>query len=340
MPPLRLPPRLPALRRLLSTSPPPPRTAIITGAARGIGKAIALRLARDGYDITVNDLPASQPALDAVVAEIHSLGRRARAHAADISGPDAAARLVAESVETLGPLTAMVANAGIAHAAPVLEVSAGDFERVVRGNVMGVQNCFQAAGRVMVEQGAGGRLIAAASVAAFKASPGLGGYSASKWAIRGLVQVYAMELGRFGITANAYAPGVVDTRLLRETSAVLAGKMGVGREDMMERLTEAIALGRTGVPEDVAGVVGFLAGREAGYVTGQTLALGAGFPSERTNGLLEAGPSKNSLHRSLTQLTVSINEISIRTAVATIREDTRLRIYVTAVDGGIRETQF
>ncbi|KAK3358187.1 acetoin reductase [Lasiosphaeria hispida] len=170
----------------------------------------------------------------------------------------------------------MVANAGIALAAGVLEGEAEAFEAVVRGNVMGVQNCFQAAGRAMVQRGAGGKLIAAASVAAFKASPGLGGYSASKWAIRGLVQVYAMELGRYGITANAYAPGVVDTELLRVTSGVLARKMGVEREVMMERLAEGIALGRTGVPEDIAGVVGFLASRDADYVTGQTLAVDGG----------------------------------------------------------------
>ena len=217
--------------RALSTTHSPrhevgKRVAIVTGAARGIGRAIALRLAQDGYSITASDLPALQPQLDSLVSEIASLGNatgvRAHSHAADVTSPSQVSSLIDSSASALGPLDTMVANAGIAQVKPLLDLTPEDFQRMFDVNVAGVHNCFQAAAKHMISnpsprQGEGGggevrgKLIAAASIVAFKPFALLGHYSASKWAVRGLSQVYAMELAKHKITANAYAPGIVDT---------------------------------------------------------------------------------------------------------------------------------
>ena len=151
-----------------------PRTAIVTGAARGIGRAIALRLAHDGYDITVNDLASEQPLIDSTVAAIESLGRRAHGHAADVGSSSAVDGLVAASVAALGPLDAVVANAGVIGVKAMMDVDAEDWERVLRVNVVGVHNSFRAAAREMVARGTRGKLIAASSVGGFKPWKGLG----------------------------------------------------------------------------------------------------------------------------------------------------------------------
>jgi len=122
---------------------PEPRTAIVTGGARGIGKAIALRLARDGYDITVNDLPSAQASIDETVSGIQALGRRAYGHAADVAAPDEVTGLVRASVDKLGSLNTMVANAGIAQVKPLLDLTPGDFQRMLEVNVAGVHHCYR-----------------------------------------------------------------------------------------------------------------------------------------------------------------------------------------------------
>lgn len=291
---LRLTTRLPNMKlcvasphfriRLFSSSPAsqqaPQRTAIVTGSARGIGKGIALRLARDGYSVTVNDLPALQSEMDAVVAEIQSTypSVRAYAHAADVTSPEEVTSLVAASVDKLGPLSTMVANAGIAQVKPLLDLTPEDFGRMFAVNVQGVHYCYQAAAKQLIAQKTPGKLIGAASIVAFKPFPLLGHYSASKWAVRGLSQVYAMELARHRITVNAYAPGIVDTKMWELIDEGLVRREpGAQKGDMIKRFSdEKIALGRTSVPEDVAKLVGFLASEEADYVTGQTMVVDGG----------------------------------------------------------------
>lgn len=129
-------------RRCFS-SPAKPRTAVVTGGARGIGKAIALRLARDGYDIAVNDLPSAQKSIDETVAGIRDLGRRAYGHAADVTSPDEVAGLIRASVDNLGPLDTMVANAGIAQVKPLLDLTPEDFQRMFEVNVAGVHYSYR-----------------------------------------------------------------------------------------------------------------------------------------------------------------------------------------------------
>ncbi|KAK4128727.1 NAD(P)-binding protein [Parathielavia appendiculata] len=262
------------------------RVAIVTGAARGIGRAIAHRLAKDGYNITVSDLPSLQYQLNSLVSELTSAGdgkTKVHAQPADVTSPSDVASLINSSASVLGSLDTMVANAGIAQVKPLLDLTPADFSRMFDVNVAGVQNCFQAAAKQMITQKIPeaseirGKLIAAASIVAFKPFALLGHYSASKWAVRGLCQVYAMELARHKITVNAYAPGIVDTKMWELIDEGLAEREGKEKGEMIRKYSDQlIALGRTSVPEDVARLVSFLGSEDADYITGQTYIVDGG----------------------------------------------------------------
>ncbi|CAK5283423.1 unnamed protein product [Mycena citricolor] len=271
-----------AVQRFLSSSSAaaPQRTVIVTGAGRGIGKAIALRLARDGYDVTVNDLPSLQPSIDSVVSEIRGLGRAAHGFAADVTDAAAVDALVASSVEALGPLSTMISNAGIVQVKSLLDTSADDIRHMMNVNLVGVHNCHRSAARQILSQGTQGKLIAAASIAAFRAWSMLGPYAMSKFAVRALTQGWAVELAKRGITVNAYAPGIVDTDMwdvidakMREYEGDSAAKKG---DAMRKTGRDLIALPRLSVPEDVANLVSFLASDGADYITGQTYIVDGG----------------------------------------------------------------
>ena len=264
-------------RRSFASAASQARTAIVTGSARGIGKAIALRLARDGYDVTVCDQQNAENLIEETVSEIKDLGRQAYGHIADVSSQEAVEGLVQASVKELGPLTTMVANAGIVQVKPMLEVTADDFQRMLNVNLTGVQYSFQAAAKQMVQQGGGGKLIAASSTAGFKPFHMLGHYGTTKWAVRGLTQMYALELAQHKITANAYAPGIVDTKMWELIDASYAKYLGLKVGDVFKKSSqELIALGRPSVPEDVAKLVSFLASQDADYITGQTYIVDGG----------------------------------------------------------------
>ncbi|KAM6514469.1 hypothetical protein FSOLCH5_008709 [Fusarium solani] len=254
-----------------------PRTVIVTGSARGIGKAIALRLAEDGYDVCINDIQANKAGIDETVSEIRKLGRRAYGHAADISDLAQVEEMVAASVRELGPLTTMVANAGIAQVKPILDVTTDDLRRMFDINVFGTFNCYSVAAKQMIKQGSPGKLIGAASIAAMKSFPMLSHYSASKFAVRGFTQAFAMEMAPHKITVNAYAPGIVGTAMWDLIDEELAKVHGAKKGDMIKKHSDdLISLGRTSVPEDVAKMVSFLSGPDSDYVTGQTLVVDGG----------------------------------------------------------------
>lgn len=260
------------------------KNALVTGSARGIGKSIALRLALDGYNVCINDVAAHAKACDEVVREIQAMGRKACTATADVSKKGEVRDMIQKSVDELGPLHTMVANAGITQVKSLLDVGEDEFERMLAVNLTGVHNCYGEAARQMIRQGTcqasrPGKLIGAASIVAFKATALLGHYSASKWGVRGLTQAYAMELAEHHITANAYAPGIVGTAMWDQIDAQLAARVGgeaskgAVMRDYVERWT---LLKRTSVPEDVAKLVSFLASSDSDFVTGQTQVVDGG----------------------------------------------------------------
>lgn len=252
------------------------RTGIVTGAAQGIGRGIALRLASDGLALTVADLPGSSRQLEGTVEEISRAGGTCRAAAADVSVPADVDRLVAEHVDAYGGLDVMVANAGIGVTARFVDTTVADLDRVLAINVRGVFNCYKAASARMIAQGRGGRLIAAGSVSSHKGSEWQCAYVASKFAVRGFNQTVAMELGRYGITANIYSPGVIKTPMWEGIDEAVTTGQNRPRGSHWAKMPQVITLGRTGVPADVARVVSFLASEDAAYVTGQSIVVDGG----------------------------------------------------------------
>ncbi|KAI0261208.1 hypothetical protein BC834DRAFT_896714 [Gloeopeniophorella convolvens] len=225
------------------------KVAIITGAARGIGRGIALRLSEDGFAVAVNDLP-NTPELDELVQEIEGQGRRAFAVPADVSVEGQVEQMIRKVVQELGSLDVMVANAGIFIVDSVLSATAEDFDRLMSVNARSTLLCYKYAGKQMIAQGRGGRIIGASSVAGKQAltstpvSQAVASYSATKFAIRGLTQAAgaslflpysntirrrhttAQEFGAHGITVNAYAPGAINTRMLNDFNTFHAEKLG------------------------------------------------------------------------------------------------------------------
>ncbi|KAI8628820.1 hypothetical protein F5Y19DRAFT_435029 [Xylariaceae sp. FL1651] len=258
------------------------KSVIVTGSSRGIGKAIALRLAADGYNVCVNDISANRAGCDEVAGEIRGMGRKACTAVADVTKRDEVKGMIQTSVHELGPLSTMIANAGIAQVKQLLDLTERDFERMFEVNVFGVQNCFAEAAKQMISQGdcrpdRPGKLLAAASIVAFKPFVMLPHYSASKWAVRGLMQTYAMDLAEHNITVNAYAPGIVGTAMWELIDAGLAEKQGLQKGEAIKKMVHKLtALGRVSVPEDVAKLVSFLASSDSDFITGQTQLVDGG----------------------------------------------------------------
>ena len=243
--------------------------AHITGGARGIGKAIALRLARDGHDIAVSDLPSMREELEKTRGEIEAVGVRAIALVGDVSVPDQVRSLVVDTAEQLGSLDVMIANAGIALVKPMLEVTPEEYDQLHAVNGRGVFLCYTEAARQMIAQGNGGKIIGASSVGGHKGFGLLSAYSSTKFGVRALTQAAAQEWAQHGITVNAYCPGIVDTNMWVEVDRALGAINGVDEGESMKAMAAGITLGRVSTPEDVAAYVSFLAGPDSDYMTGQ-----------------------------------------------------------------------
>ena len=251
------------------------RSALVTGAARGIGRAIAERLVADGLGVSVADLTSSKAEVDAVVTALSGRGA-ALGVAMDVADAESVEAAIAAHVAHFGGLDVMVANAGIAITAPLLETTGEQWQLTMDVNAKGVLHCYQAAARQMIAQGRGGRLIAAASVAAHRGGKWQGAYSASKFAVRGLSQSVAQELAPYQITVNVYSPGVVHTPMWEGIDLEMTRRRGTELGSEMAGMVAGIPLGRLETPEDVAGVVSFLASPDAAYITGQSIVVDGG----------------------------------------------------------------
>ncbi|EXF25549.1 diacetyl reductase [Nesterenkonia sp. AN1] len=252
------------------------RVAVVTGAGRGIGRGIAERLGRDGLHVVVADLPGMQEGAVETAETIRQAGGQASAAEVDVTDEASTEALVRSAVEAGGSLDVFVANAGIAQVQSLLDYSVEDFQKVMDVNVTGVFLSYRAAARQMKEQSSGGKIIGAASIVAFRPFALLSPYSASKWAVRGMTQAAAMEWAKYGITVNAYGPGIVGTAMWDLIDEKLAEEEGLQKGEAIKKYAGDILLGRVSVPDDVASLVSFLASEDSDYVTGQTMLVDGG----------------------------------------------------------------
>jgi len=241
----------------------PTKSAIVTGASGGIGRAVARRLARDGF-ATVVSYVGQEAAANDTVAEITAAGGRAITAQADVARAADVERLFTQALEAFGRIDVVAHSAGIMTLSPIADGDLAAFDRVIATNLRGT---FVVLGQAARHVAAGGRIIALSSSVIAKAFPTYGAYIASKAGVEGLVHVLANELRGRDITVNAVAPGPVETDLF------LVGKTA----DLIDGLRKVAPLERLGQPEDIANMVSFLAGPEGGWVNAQVLRANGGY---------------------------------------------------------------
>lgn len=250
-----------------------PRVALVTGAAQGIGRSIALRLAQDGYDVAINDWGLEQMSkLETLAQEIRAMGRNAAVVIGDVGVEGDVKAMVSNTVKELGSLDIAVANAGIAFGTPLLETTTEDFDRIMNINVRGVFLTYKYAALKMVKQGRGGRIIGASSVLGKKGNSKLSAYCATKFAVRGLTQSFAQEMAPHNITVNAYSPGVITTPM---TASAQDASFGGGHGESLKHLM-GFGGGPSAGPDVISSLVSYLVKPEAYFITGQSWAVAGG----------------------------------------------------------------
>ena len=250
------------------TAPDSPRVALVTGGARGIGAAVALRLAQDGYDVAVLDL---DPAACAdIVSAVQATGRQALAVGADVADERAVTAAVERCTAELGPPLVLVNNAGIQRDHVLHKMTVEEWDLVQQVHLRGAFLMCRAVQPLMREAG-WGRMVNLSSTAAL-GNVGQANYSAAKAGLQGLTRTLALELGRHGITVNSVAPGYTITDMTRST----AERVGVTIEELSKDVVAGIAVGRPGQPEDIAHAVSYFCDERSGFVTGQVLYVAGG----------------------------------------------------------------
>ena len=236
------------------------RVAIVTGSARGIGRVIALKLAESGAAVVVSDIGNAEP----VAEEIREMKQKGLAVTADVSSSADVTRLVETTLSSFGRIDILVNNAGITRDQLVLRMSEEDWDNVLTVNLKSVFLCTRAVLRQMIKQRYG-RIISMSSIVGIVGNPGQANYASAKAGIIGFTRTIAREVASRGITANAIAPGFIDTIMTQKLE-----------ESQKQELQKRIPAGYIGSPEDVAAAVAFLASEEARYITGQVLSVDGG----------------------------------------------------------------
>lgn len=238
------------------------KTAIVTGARRGIGKGIALALAKEGCNVVVSDIDEKD--CEAVAEEARKLGPKALAVRCDVSKKEDVEKLFAKAVEEFGQLDILVNNAGIFPFVPFAQMKEEDWDKVMDVNLKSIFLCSKEAAKILPE---GGRIVNISSIAAFVGFEGLVHYCATKGAINSMIRALALELAPKKITVNAVAPGAI----------VTPGASVATTEESKKQTIATIPLSRMGEPKDIANAVVFLASEKAGYITGQTIIVDGGW---------------------------------------------------------------
>lgn len=241
---------------------PDTRIAIVTGASRGIGRAIALRLAKDGRHVVA--VARSQGPLDELVAEITAAGGKATAKACDLADAAAVTAMIESVAAELGRIDILVNNAGITRDNLILRMSDDEWDDVINTNLKAVFVACRAASRPMMK-GKFGRIVNIASTSGLVGNPGQANYAAAKSGLTGLTKTIARELGGKGITANVIAPGFIQTDMTANLPA-----------EVIDKVKAAMAVKTLGTPDDIAAAVAYATSDEAGYLTGQTIAVDGG----------------------------------------------------------------
>jgi NAD(P)-dependent dehydrogenase (short-subunit alcohol dehydrogenase family) len=237
------------------------KTVLVTGASKGIGRAIALGMADRGYDVVINDIVSEQAGLDTLAAEIQGKGQRALPIVADVSNKQQVNAMIKKTLDEWGVLDVLVNNAGVLTVSSVEDLAEEAWDRVFEVNAKGVFLVTQAVLSHMKERREG-RIIHIASIGGKRGGPGQAHYCSSKGAVIEFTRVLAMELGPYGITVNAVCPGIILTEM---------GRNNLGSQAEIDKWTDATCLKRLGEPEDVVGSVAFFAGEDSAYITGQSL---------------------------------------------------------------------
>jgi len=240
------------------------KVAIVTGSARGIGRAIALKLAEAGANIVVNDIAAAADSLEGVAAEIRALNRQALVVTADVSSSEDVVRLIETAAGHFGRIDILVNNAGVTRDQLLMRMSDEEWDTVLNIDLKSAFLCTRSVLRHMVRQ-RWGRIISISSVVGIIGNAGQANYASAKAGVIGLTKSIAKEVGSRGITANAIAPGFIETRMTEQLD-----------EKQRQAILQRIPLGSIGTPRDVAEAVAFLASEEARYITGQVLNVDGG----------------------------------------------------------------
>ncbi|WP_043932390.1 acetoin reductase [Bacillus sp. EB01] len=251
------------------------KTAVITGSGQGIGKALAERLASEGFAIVLSDL--NEKTVTETAAELKDKGFNVTSFVGNVTNLEDQKALVQHAVDTFGSVDVFINNAGVeGQVAPLTKVEPKSVDFALDVNVKGVIYGIQAAANQMIKQGTGGKIINACSIAGQEGFEMLGVYSATKFAVKGLTQTAAKELAQHKITVNSYCPGIVGTSMWERLDEKMMEHMGTKKGEAFEKFTQGIALGRAQTPEDVANLVSFLASSNSDYITGQNILTDGG----------------------------------------------------------------